>query len=71
MAYASNQEKYLAKLLGYKVSESVMWGTKFYKDRRRVWSTAEGRWQTSDLICGYYTDHQLFDDLRDALVRPL
>lgn len=71
MAYATNTEKYLARLLGYKVSQSVMWGNRFQKEQRRVWATAEGNWQTADIVNGYYTNHKLFADVRAALARPL
>ena len=71
MAYASNTEKHFAKMHGYQISESVMFGTKFQKANRRIWPTAEGRWQTADLQKGHYTNHKLFDELGDAIQRPL
>lgn len=71
MAYATPDEKRYASLHGYKISESVMFGTKFYQNRRHIWSTSEGRWQTADLVDDYYTNHQLFDELKAALRRPL
>lgn len=71
MAYASNQMKFLAKLLGYEMQESVRYGTRFRKEHRRIWSTAEGNWQTADLVDKHYTNHQIYVGLGDALIRPL
>jgi hypothetical protein len=37
---------------------------------RRIWGIREG-WQTADLVGARWRNHQVFDDIMDALRRPL
>ncbi len=59
----------LAMNLNFKVTISPATGTRFERGDRYIWPIRDG-WQTADLIDGYYTNHQKFDDVMDALRRP-
>jgi len=71
MPYASDKEAELAKELGYTHTRNSDVGSRFSKYNRNIWSTRRG-WQTADLNDdGYYTNHQMFENLTYALRRPL
>ena len=78
MPYATDEDIELAKSLGYEHSRSHQSGDHFGKHtkgaERRVWSIMYGaaaKWQTADIVNGYYTNHLPYKDLSDALRRPL
>lgn len=70
MAYATDKEATKALGLGYSVSNSAQMGTSFARGGRHIWSTRLG-WQTADLIDGMYRNHKFFENLNEALERPL
>lgn len=54
-----------------KIENGIIWYKSFVKgEHRNVWATYQG-FQTADLIDGMYCNHKKFDDLSDALARPL
>lgn len=78
MTYATENQVRLAQELGYTVTRDQRRGHSFKRAQRHIWAasrrTEDGRvpaWQTADLVDGRYTNHQMFDDLSDALRRPL
>ena len=64
--------------VNYKVENGYYWHESFVKGVRHVWQIREG-WQTADLLqnepclrlTGQYRNHKTFDNLLDALCRPL
>ena len=70
MRYATRTEEIGARELGYNVVRSPKSGTTFSQGKRRVWLTRLG-WQTADRIDGSYQNHKIFEDLQEALQRPL
>lgn len=84
MSNATNAEIELAEDLGYTWDVNQQRGYAFTKEHRHVWPCAatpvsrveahDGplmAWQTADLIDNTFQNHQKFDDLKDALRRPL
>lgn len=83
MSYATDNEVNLAETLGYRWDVNQQRGHSFTKGDRHVWAcAADGQrigdaegplmaWQTADIINGYFQNHQKFNDLSDALRRPL
>ena len=67
----STQEIDLALHLGYNVEISWIDGSKFTRARRTVWKIRD-EWQTANHTHdGGYTGLMKFDNLKDALKRPL
>ena len=76
MPYATDEEIELAKELGYEHTRSQETGDHFGKHRkgaeRRVWSIMYGariKWQTADIVHGFFVNHLVFEDLSRALRR--
>ncbi len=74
----TNKEIKLIKTLDYKVTKAEYeFVERIVKGRRHVWQVCidhEGLifgCQTADLIDGQYTNHKQFNNLCDALRRPL
>lgn len=79
------EHKKLAEKLGWKVDyDKRKMHYRFIKGNRWVWpiggtgcggdphvSQIWTGWQSADLIGGYYTNHKPFDNLEEALQRPL
>lgn len=74
MTYATEEQKKLARSLGYEVEQSVVFGNRFWLGRRLVWPIKEG-WQTADYMKTLFgqgsKNHKRFKHLEDALRRPL
>lgn len=70
MPYATAEEVDLAIELGYEVECDTHRGHRFARDNRQVWGIESG-WQTADLINDYYRNHQPYENLAEALRRPL
>lgn len=84
MSYATDAEIQLAESLGYTWDVNQQRGHHFVKGQRHVWACAATptcraennygplmAWQTADLIDNHYQSHLKFNDLSDALRRPL
>jgi hypothetical protein len=55
----------------YKIEGTYRYANTFIKGKRRIWSLHNGKWQTSDLIKGMYTNHLKFPSLEEAFQREL
>lgn len=71
MAIATLDQIKKAEELGYAHEPTPNRGSSFGQGYRRVWSLANGQWQTADVIGGLYRNHEKFDSLEDALQRPM
>jgi len=60
----------LAMNLGYTVTLSPKAGASLERGHRRIWQIREG-YQTADLVQDKWANHQKFDDVIDALRRPV
>jgi len=60
----------LAMNLGYTVTLSPKTGASLERGYRRIWEIREG-YQTADLVQDKWANHQKFDDIFDALRRPV
>ena len=81
MPYATDEQLKLAEELGYDHERSQRTGDHFSKHEngveRRVWlyigraPAAIVRWQTADIVKGYYTNHLPYTHLESALQRDI
>ena len=60
----------LAMNLNFSFEFGAKDGWHFHRGDRRVWNIREG-WQTADLIDGRFQNHLKFENLEDALRRPV
>lgn len=59
-----------AHQLGYSGGYDTRHGVRLQKGSRHIWYCWKG-WQTADKVGGYFINHQVFDELDDAVDRPI